>query len=151
MPGYWWQCEHCGFKTDFHSVSKTTGICRFIRDVLCPSDFDQTLLLRLCTECNQQSLRITFEFPRKDPKDREEVRVLHIIGLIDNGYLPMMWETYPTSKPQVRWLHFNYMNEKQIWGLNKASVWTAEGLQEAFGLYEKKTGRKILGAAAAAS
>jgi hypothetical protein len=140
MPGYWWQCEQCGSKTDFLSAANTTSICGFIRDVLYPADFDQTLLLRTCAQCAEHAVRITFEFPREE--DPVELRVLHIIAL-PQAHLPMMWESCPVGDPKDRWFHFNYMKDRSAYGLNKASVWTAGELQEVFALYERKTGRKF--------
>jgi hypothetical protein len=144
MAGYWWQCGACGEKADFPTVCNSKSICAFIRDVLLAADFDQEPLLRECQSCQRRALRITFEFPRVD---REVVRVLHVVGLPqqqETPYLPMIWETCPVSDPEARWFHFNYMNQRNPWGLNKAAVFESHDLQAIFDFFTQKTGHSPL-------
>jgi hypothetical protein len=144
MPGYWWQCEACQETATFAAACNVRSICQFIRDVLLAADFDQELLLRECPSCRRRALRITFEFPRAD---REVVRVLHVVGRPPQQgapYLPMIWETFPVSDPEARWFHFNYMNERNPWGLNKAAVFESHDLQAIFDVFSQKTGHSPL-------
>jgi len=145
MPGYWWQCEHCLGNATFAAACNTTSICRFIRDVLMPADFNQELLLQMCAQCGDRALRITFDFPRGDP---ETVRLLHLVGRpqeTGSPYLPMMWETYPVSDPEARWFHFNYMNDRNPYGLNRAAVFDSTSLEAIFDLFSQKTGHRPFG------
>ena len=144
MQGYWCQCEQCGSDAEFTAAYNTTSICTFIRDVLVPSRFDQELLLRVCPTCGKRALRITYEFPRRV---REGLRVLHIVGHPPNegdDYLPMMWESYPISDPDERWFHFNYMNGRNPFGLNRAAVFDMVSLRRIFEIYRERTGHPFL-------
>ncbi len=66
MKGWWWECESCGAKSDFAKACGSKGIAHFIWDVLMPSGWDQAHLLQECRSCDKRSLRITYEFPRKN-------------------------------------------------------------------------------------
>lgn len=143
MPGYWWQCEECGNIEDFPSACGTSSICGFLRDLLIPSRFDQALLVRDCPICLQYSLRITFDFPRND---KITLHVRHIVGQSpseDGAYVPMMWETYPAGSPDDSWFHFNYINDRQVFGLNKAGVFEEHNLKAIFELYRARTGQAL--------
>jgi hypothetical protein len=139
MPGYFWQCESCKSELDFLEASGSKGIAHFVWDVLIPSSWDQGKLLMECKKCHKKSLRITYEFPRKK---KVILRVIHIVGLgpYDNEYVPMMWETYMVGNEGERLFDFKYLNRRNVWGLNKAAVFTKEGLREIFDLYRQKTG-----------
>lgn len=143
MLGYWWECEGCGKQSNFAQVTDSRTLVAYIRDRLVPSKWDQTVLYLKCPQCHVGNMRITYEFPRCD---KEVVRVVHIVGLIINGeYLPMMWESYPVASPDQRWFHFNYVNGRNRWGLNRAAVFSGEDLQKLFALYREKTGQPIIG------
>jgi hypothetical protein len=62
------------------------------------------------------------------------------LGPFDNVYVPTMWETYDVSAPEYRMFDFKYVNNRNIWGLNKPAVFTREELRELFALYELRTG-----------
>jgi hypothetical protein len=87
---------------------------------------------------------MTFEFPREE---KETLTVVHIVGLTPterDGYLPMMWETTPTTEPTgTRWFHFNYIYRRGNWGLNKAAIFKSGDLKRLFDLYHEKTGIQI--------
>ena len=95
MPSYWWECDRCKIPVEFTNAVGVSGIVNYIRDVLIPSDWDQTKLLLPCSRCKSQSLRIAYEFPRDD---KVSLLVVHMVGLADPSeadkeYVPMMWET----------------------------------------------------------
>jgi hypothetical protein len=137
MKGYWWQCESCGANSDFGEACDCKGIAHFIWDVLLPSSWDQSKLLLKCKKCNKQSLRITYKFPRKD---EVVLKVIHIVGLDpNNGYIPMIWETYPEGDENERWFDFKYINGRNIYGLNKPAVFSRDDLKQLFTLYREKT------------
>lgn len=138
MPAYRWQCESCGALSDFREACNCRGIAHYIWDVLIPSSWDQSKMLLTCSKCNKQSMRITYEFPRRD---KVLLQVIHIVGLgpIDGIYIPMMWETKP-SEDDVNWFDFKYINRRNAWGLNKAAVFSRENLKQLFNLYREKTG-----------
>jgi hypothetical protein len=144
MAAYWWECEGCGKSVDFPNATGAGGITRFIRDILLPSDWDQSLLLRQCTACDKPLLRMTYEFPRG--KETVSLHTVHIVGLDKDEYLPMMWETCPMDSPQERWLSeerwfdFKYINKSSIFGLNKPAVFLQDELRRLFDLYRTKTG-----------
>ncbi len=139
MPAYWWECESCGNTVDFTHARSVSGMPRFIREVLILSDWDQGHLLRECSQCGQNSLRIAYEFPRCE---KESIRVFHIVGIVDacEEYIPMMWETLPAPYDGEHWYDFKYINGLNIWGLNKPAVFTRGRLVQLFNLYCQKTG-----------
>jgi hypothetical protein len=109
----------------------------FVWDKLLPADWDQSLLTSPCPRCGQGVRRITYNFPRED---KVTLRVVHIVGLASNDYVPMMWETYPTHSTSDRWFDFKYQSGRNPWGLNKAAVFSREDLHKLFTLYREKTG-----------
>jgi hypothetical protein len=136
MSGYWWECDKCRKQSEFqHEVGK--GPVIFIWEDLVP-DWDQRKLTRPCHECGG-CLRITFNFPRED---EEKLGVARMVGLPADpgGYLPMLWETIPASDPEKRWFHFNYMNGRSVWGLNRAAVFEKGHLRKLLDVYLEKTG-----------
>src|SRR5437763_560652 len=118
MDGYWWECS-CGKRTK-NLPGKGGQVPTYIRKSIIESGFDQQFLVQPCPKCKAE-MRITYHFPRNE---RETVQVLHIVGLDggDGGYVPMLWETRPESKPSERSFQFNYMIKQSPWGLNKAAV-----------------------------
>ena len=139
MTGYWWQCEICGTVFSFPEVSDTKGIAHFIWDVLIPSEWDQQKLSRDCKNCNSNSLRITYEFPRKN---KVILKVIHIFGRspTTDKYIPMMWETHSSENESVSWFDFKYINGRNVYGLNKPAVFSRDGLRHLFEAYCQKTG-----------
>ncbi len=137
---YWWECEACRRLIDFNSACRSKGIAHFIWDVLFPSSWDQTKLTLPCLSCAGAICRIAYQFPRAD---YEILCVLHIVGIEpDDGYLPMMWETYPVNYPDQRWFDFKYLNRRNITGLTKPAVFSQKGLRAVFDLYCQKVGLK---------
>ena len=137
MPGYWWECESCKQNLDFKAATGFGGIASFIWDKLLVTDWDQKLLAQPCKNCGHGLLRIAYEFPRKD---KTTLRVVHIIGLKSNEYVPMMWETYATDDPDKRWFDFKYQNGRNPIGLKAPAVLTRQNLHELFKCYCQKTG-----------
>lgn len=137
MAGYWWQCEACGNKFDFQTTVGYPSMSGFVWDKLLPSGWDQSLLTSACPSCKKGLRRITYDFPREE---KVLLHVVHIVGLQYENYVPMMWETYPVDDPDSRWFDFKYQHKRSPWGLNKAAVFSCEGLQELFTLYRAKTG-----------
>jgi len=137
MPGYWWECEKCGAKSDFPTTTGDSSMSSFVWDKLVPADWDQSLLVSPCGQCSDGSRRITYEFPRED---KVTLRVVHIVGRQSDDYVPMMWETYPTDEPSDPWFDFKYQSRRNPWGLNKAAVFSREDLHELFARYRQKTG-----------
>ncbi len=138
MTGYWWQCEKCGTVYNFPEVSDTRGIAHFIWDVLIPSEWDQQKLSRYCKNCNSNSLRITYEFPRRD---KVTLKVIRIIGRSPKDkYVPMMWETNSSEDESINWFDFKYVNGRNVYGLNKPAVFTRNRLKQLFEVYCQKTG-----------
>lgn len=139
MPGYWWQCEKCGVESNFPEVCKSRGITHYIWDVLLPSSWDQTKLVQDCKNCGSSSLRITYQFPKKNEKVL--IRVKHIVGMeADENYIPMMWETYQVGYENNSLFDFKYIVGRNIYGLNKPAVFSREDLKKLFALYCEKTG-----------
>lgn len=136
MPGYWWECEACGEKSDFLTTVGVPSMSSFVWDKLLRSDWDQSLLVVSCPRCSRASRRITYEFPRKD---KVTLRVVHIVGRQFDDYVSMMWETYPTDSPADRCFDFKYQRVRNPWGLNKAAVFSRQDLHELFALYRAKT------------
>lgn len=137
MPGYWWECESCGEKSDFPSTVGVTSMSSFVWDKLIRADWDQSLLVSPCPHCASVSCRITYESPRTA---KVTLRVVHIVGRQSDDYVPMMWETYPTDSPADHWFDFKYQRGRNPWGLNKAAVFSRQELHELFVLYRRKTG-----------
>jgi len=139
MAGYWWECESCGTRWEFVAACGSKGITHFIWDILLPSNWDQAQLLGVCKSCGKVSLRITYEFPRKN---KEVLRVVHMVGLgpLYGSYIPMMWETYPISVEHERWFDFKYIDGRRTLGLNRPAVLRREHLKQLFNLYQEKTG-----------
>jgi hypothetical protein len=108
----------------------------FVWDRLLAADWDQLLLTLPCGGCSGGTLRITYEFPRED---KLVLRVLHIVGLQYDDYVPMMWETYPTNSPSDRCIDFKYQRGRNPWGLNKAGLLSRQDLHELFARYREKT------------
>jgi hypothetical protein len=141
MPSYWWACSTCHAETRFEDEVEKGPVLFLYCDLA--NDWDQQKLVRKCRSCKTGSLRMAFHFPRKE---RERLTVVHIVGLTpvgDEKYLPMLWETIPSSSPDERWFHFNYMNGKSNWGLNKAAVFTAGEMKRLLDLYFAKTGKQF--------
>lgn len=142
MSSYWWECELCGNRFEFPTVSQSKGIVHYIRDILLPSAWEQSHLVIRCQKCNKMSLRITYDFPR-DVK--ETLRVVHVVGFgtPSDQFIPMMWETYPISTPKDRWFDFKYIRGRSIFGLNKPAVLSKYELKEIFKIYQIKTGMQM--------
>jgi hypothetical protein len=141
MAGYWWECETCDSKHDFDQVAGVRSMSSFVWDGLVPSNWDQGLLTSACPECHEGVLRITYDFPRQ--VDRLFMRVLHIVGLKFDDYVPMMWETYiKESKPREECIDFKYQRNRNPWGLNKAAHLSRSNLHELFSVYRERTGEQ---------
>ncbi|HVF36123.1 MAG TPA: hypothetical protein VND91_12445, partial [Candidatus Saccharimonadia bacterium] len=105
MARYWWQCTSCGDRPPWLAVCGSKSIAAFIHDELAPSGWDQRLLRRTCS-CRRRSLYITYRFKRGDP---ERVSVQHIVGVsLEDGYLPMLWQTFRHATPRSKWMDFKY-------------------------------------------
>lgn len=137
MPGYWWECEACDNRLDFPDVTGTSSIASFVWDKLLAADWDQSLLAPPCKKCGHGTLRITYEFPRED---KVILRVIHIVGLKYDDYVPMMWETHPKDSPADQCFDFKYQRGRNPWGLNKAAVLSRQDLHALFERYRQKTG-----------
>lgn len=139
MPSYWWQCDTCQIVETFPAVCEASGIVTFVRNILIPSDWDQSKLILPCPKCGGHKLRITYDFPRQ--KDPVRLNVVHLVGLIhdDAYYLPMMWETRPSTDTET-WFDFKYISGNSLWGLNKAAVFSRSELKRLFQTYEQKCG-----------
>ena len=139
MAAYRWECDTCHIEESFRTVSGATGVVSFIRNVLVPSDWDQSKLVLSCPKCGKSELRVTYDFPRGD--DPVRLRAVHIVGLIhrDAHYLPMMWETQP-STDEGTWFDFKYINGNSIYGLNRPAVFSRAELKKLFQVYEQRCG-----------
>ena len=128
---------------NFNEICNSSGIVTFIWDQLNKLNWDQSILVRECSHCNQKSFRITYHFPRK--VDQVTLSVLNIIGLIANndGYMPMIWETQPLQYPDEKWIDFKYMNGRNSWGLNKPAVLDKENLRSLAELYKVHSGKTL--------
>lgn len=147
MPSYWWQCGRCGNIRTFDEAVGT-GVVTWLWDALARGGWDQGALARGCPQCgNAGSSQITHHFPRKE---RETVSVVSIVGLPEGTYLPMAWITRPQSAPSARWCHFNYMEGRSNWGLNKPAVLTGEAMRRLLALLHEKAGFDACGPVAAA-
>ena len=110
----------------------------FLRKIMIPNNWDQSKLIEQCQACNETALRITYEYPRQD--DPDLIQVLHMVGLVQGEYLPMMWETYYAPNDQSTFFDFKYMWKNNAWGLNKAAAISRDDLRKLFSLYEQQTG-----------
>jgi hypothetical protein len=139
MPAYWWECRGCGTKVEFPEACGSKGITHYIWDALIPSNWDQSKLVRKCANCSQDTLRITYIFPRKN---QTHIQVKHMIGLgpFDDEYVPMIWETIPDGAEHETWIDFKYVNGRNIWGLNKPAVFNKDNMRELFKQYRICTG-----------
>lgn len=138
MASYWWECSKCGERYDFATVCQSRGITHYIWDVLIPSAWDQSHLLKRCSKCNQETLRITYIFPRAD---ETHLQVKYIVGLGPfEKYVSMMWETIPDASKEETWIDFKYINGRNIYGLNKPAVFSKEEIRKLFQLYRARTG-----------
>lgn len=136
---YGWQCISCGERPPWLAVCKSKSIAAFIRDELAPSGWDQGLLRRACP-CGRRSLYITYRLQRGDP---ERVSVRHIAGLLlEDDYLPMIWETFRHGTPRTRWIDFKYQRGRSPWGLTKRVVLKQAHFSRLLHAYEKATGRR---------
>jgi hypothetical protein len=134
---YTWQCTVCGDKPAWLAVCNSSSIAAFIMDELAPSGWDQKLLRRRC-KCRHHSLYITYRAPRGDP-DRISIR--HIAGLVlEDDYMPMLWETFRHASPKVKWVDFKYQRGRSPWGLTKRLVLEKAKLSRLMALYEKVSG-----------
>ena len=135
MPSYWWHCDQCD-KTRTFEEECGIGIVRFLWDELLLAQWDQKLLVHDCAACQSpQSLRITYDFPRKD---KETLHVMHIVGMTpdrEQTYLPMLWQA---SMNGELFFDFKYMNGRSNWGLNKPAVLTDAVLTGLIRLYREK-------------
>lgn len=141
MAGYWWKCSHCGAKFEFEEVCESHGITHYIWDVLIPSGWGQSHLLKNCAQCGNEELRIAYIFPRKE---ETSLHVKHIVGLgpIDDDYVPMMWETIPDGSKEETWIDFKYIRGRNPLGLSKPAVFSKESIRKLFQLYRDRTDDK---------
>jgi len=137
MPAYWWKCENCRTDYDFSQVTESRGVAHYIWDDLLPSSWDQNHLRRRCKACHKLSLRIAYDFPRKE---KVTLFVVHMVGLgpYDGSYIPMMWETTQPSEGDNHWFDFKYVNGRSLYGLNKPAVFERDNLRELFSLYQNR-------------
>ncbi len=137
---YGWQCLACGERPAWLAVCGSRSIAAFIHDELAPSGWDQRLLRRICP-CGRRSLYITYRLKRGDT---ERVSIRHIVGLVlEDEYLPMIWETFRHATPRIRWMDFKYQRGRSPWGLTKRLVLTQPQLSRLLGAFEKATGRRL--------
>ena len=146
MKGYWWQCENERCKSyrkrlEFQDVFRdedipVNNVCQFIRKRLLPSGWDQNLLARPCAQCHENSLRISYEYERQ--KDPEKLTLIHIVGVGDDYWLRMMWESIAQGNESEPWFSFNYLYGNRCFGLNKAAALYREDLKNLLALYAKK-------------
>lgn len=133
MAKYVWQCASCGDRPSWLTVCNSRSIGAFIFDELAPSGWDQKLLRRRC-KCGRQSLYIGYKAPRGDA-DRISIR--HISGLVlENDYMPMLWETFRHASPKVKWIDFKYQRGRSPWGLTKHLVLKQMHLAKLLAMYE---------------
>ena len=144
MPGYWWACDRPDCQN--HSAQLCfenvvgRGIGVFLWDVLEPK-WDQALLVRQCQSCGNNSLRITYDFPRGEP---ERIRVEHIVGIRREGlpFLQMMWEGIPDGGSGQRWFDFKYTNDRNTQGLGRPCIFERAELRAIFEVYCRVTGEQ---------
>jgi len=137
MASYWWECSHCGSRFEFKDVCESRGITHYIWDVLIPSGWEQSHLIKTCFQCNNGDMGITYVFPQAD---QTHIRVKHIVGIGPfDKYVPMMWETIPDGNNEETWIDFKYINGRNMWGLNKPAVFSKEDIKKLFQLYRNRT------------
>lgn len=140
MHSYWWQCmnKNCNKTFNFDDVTNSKGIVHFILDELLPNNWNPKKLILRCKKCNKKSLRIMYEFPRKD---KTTLIVVNIVGIesSEKRYLRMMWETMPLGEPKTRWFDFKYVNGRNIWGLMSSPIFTQQELKKILSIYKKIT------------
>lgn len=137
---YWWECESCHAQASFPD---TVGaeIAAFIWDTL-SKNWDQDLLLRQCTRCNERRLRIAFNFGSAHPY---VFRVNHIVGIFaDKEYVPLLKEFYEVSKPDQPKYDLTYLRGRNPAGLKKPAIVSGEEMKELFKLFCEKTKRASL-------
>lgn len=140
MARYWWQCTSCGDRPAWLTVCDSKSIAAFIWDELEPSSWDQKLLRRTC-KCKRRSLYITYRLKRGDV---ERISIKHIVGLmLENDYLPMVWETFRHATPRTSWVDFKYQRGRNPWGLTKRVVLQKQQLTRLLRAYEKATSRRL--------
>ena len=140
MPGgYWWECENCSEPFNFQTACGSKGIAHFIQDQL-KKEWNQEVLMQNCPKCLTNTLRITYEFPKKV---KQLFRVYYIVGIdYDNGkYIQMMFETRESPKYDIPIFDFKYIAGRSSFGLNKAATLTQDELKTLFKLYCEKTGK----------
>lgn len=136
MPSYWWQCRECQSTSTFDQATNSRGITHFIWDELYGQEWNQEALVKDCPKCGRQSLRITYEFPRKD---KVILFVNHIVGITNDDYfMQMLWETSPQHEPDASWYDFKYMNGRSVYGLNKAVVFAKDDLRRIIEMFNTK-------------
>lgn len=145
MPkGYWWQCQDD--PSHLQPFQKAAGLplVRFLF-ALADSNWQQERLRATCLECGRKTLRIAYEFPRK--QDRKLLLVEHIVGLQHPGYLPMVWEGLATDESE-HWFDFKYVGRgrdgryRSI-GLARPAVFTRADLTKLFETYERVAGHSL--------
>lgn len=136
--GYWWECEKCGKHVDFMPACGSTGVAHYIQDHL-KKNWDQALLVKDCPDCKSHSLRIAYEFPKRE---KQYFRVYHVVGIdCNNGaYVPMMWVTKELPYNGEMIYDFKYICGRKTFGLNKAAIFLRSELREIFQLFCAKTG-----------
>ncbi len=140
MAKYWWQCTSCGDRPPWLAVCESKSIASFIWDELVPSGWDQKLLRRTCM-CKRRSLYITYRLKRGDT---ERVSVKHIVGLmLEDDYLPMVWETFRHASPKTSWIDLKYQRARSPWGLTKRVALQKPQLTRLLRAFEKATGRRL--------
>ncbi len=140
MARYWWQCTSCGDRPTWLAVCESKSIAAFIWDELEPSGWDQKLLRRTCS-CKRRSLYITYRLKRGDT---DRVSVKHIVGLmLEEQYLPMVWETFRHSSPKTSWVDLKYQRGRNPWGLTKRVALQKPQLSRLLRAYEKATGQRL--------
>lgn len=138
---YWWQCISCGDRPAWLVACGSKSVAAFIRDELAPGGWDQRLLRRTCRCCRRRSVYITCRLRRGDP---ERVSVRHIVGLIlEEDYLPMVWETFRHATPRTAWIDFKYQRGRSSWGLSRRLVLQRPQLSRLLRTYEKATGKRL--------
>jgi hypothetical protein len=140
--GYWWECTSCNECNTFKKETGKGSVASFVWDILAPSGWDQSLLTRQCKACNLKSMKITYDFPKKE---RTIIFVNHIIGrkLEDVNYLPMLWETQPKGSEKI-WYDFKYQIKRNNFGLNKPAVMQSVDLSYLLKEFNVQTGKKII-------
>ncbi|GGA78957.1 hypothetical protein GCM10011521_16460 [Arenimonas soli] len=138
---YGWQCTACGDRPAWLAACGSRSVAAFIRDELAPSGWDQALLRRTCRACRHRTVYITYRLKRGDP---ERVSVRHIVGLVlEDEYLPMVWETFRHASPRTGWVDFKYQRGRSPWGLTKRLVLERKHMSRLLLAYRNATGRSL--------